>query len=107
MAGALILSNSTSLMATAPETMEKAAKENVRREIVRQISCPDFVTDNSIANDVKALVSVDEQGKITVHEINSANVALRQYVVNTLKEMKIKNGEAVGPFILIVKFRVG
>ena len=103
---ALILLSSFQSFATTPELIEKAAKENVRREIIREITCPDFVTENSEANNVKALVSVDEFGKITVYEVNSANADLKKYVTDTLKEMKIRNGEAIGKFILIVKFRV-
>ncbi len=106
-AGALMLLSSFQSFAATPETIGKAAKENVRREIIREITCPDFVTENSEANNVKALLSVDEFGKITVYEVNSANVALKKYVTDTLKEMKIRNGEAIGKFILIVKFRVG
>jgi hypothetical protein len=86
--------------------IEKSAKENVRREIIRHITCPDFITVNSEANDVKALVSVDEQGNITVYEINAANPELKKYVANTLKEMKMKNAEATDKFVLVVKFRV-
>ncbi|HLP21496.1 MAG TPA: hypothetical protein VK174_14385 [Chitinophagales bacterium] len=87
-------------------TIEKANKENVRREIIRSITCPDFVTENSEANDVKALVAVDESGKVTLYEINSANPELKKYVVNTLKEMKLKSCTPTEKFVLVVKFRV-
>jgi|ERR1043165_1409457 uncharacterized protein YuzE len=105
-AGSFLLMSTFAVMAAAPGNIEKAAKENVRREIIRNINCPEFVTENTDANDVKALVSVDETGKVTLYEINSANQQLKSYVANTLKGMKIKNGDAVEKFVLVVKFRV-
>lgn len=86
--------------------IEKANKENVRREIIRSITCPDFVTENSDANDVKALVSVDDNGNVTLYEVNSANPQLKNYVANTLKEMKLKTSTPTEKFVLVVKFRV-
>jgi hypothetical protein len=94
------------IIASVPGNVEKTARENVRREIIRNITCPEFVTQNSEANDVKALVSVDESGKVTVYEINSANPQLKSYVTNTLKEMKIRNSVPTEKFVLVVKFRV-
>lgn len=104
--GGLLLAGSMGAMASAPAHAQKAAKENVRREIIRSISCPDFVTENNEANDVKALVSVDESGHINLHEINSANPELKSYVIKMLKEMKMKDTTPTGKFVLVVKFRV-
>src|SRR5437868_4422199 len=89
--GYFFLMSSLGIIAAVPGNIQKTAKETVRREIIRNISCPDFITENSEANDVKALVSVDETGKVSLHEINSANPELKDYVVTRLKEMKIKN----------------
>jgi hypothetical protein len=94
------------IIAAVPGNVEKTAKENVRREIIRNITCPDFVTENSEANDVKALVSVDENGKVNLYEINSANPQLKKYVENTLKQMKMKNAMPTEKFVVVVKFRV-
>ena len=104
--GYFIMMSSFGIMASVPGNVEKAAKENVRREIIRNITCPEFVTENTEANDVKALISVDENGKVSLYEINSANTQLKNYVANTLKEMKMKNSVPTEKFVLIVKFRV-
>ena len=104
--GYFILMSTFGIIAAVPGNVEKAAKENVRREIIRNITCPEFVTENTQANDVKALVSVDENGNVNLFEINSANVKLKNYVANTLREMKIKNSVPTEKFVLIVKFRV-
>ena len=50
--------------------------------------------------------AVDENGNVNLFEINSANTDLKNYVANTLKEMKIKNAVATEKFVLVVKFRV-
>lgn len=102
----LVAMSALGIMASVPGNVEKAAKENVRKEMIRQISCPEFVTENTEANDVKAVVSVDEAGTVSVHEINSGNEQLKQYVENTLHEMKMKNSAPTGKFVLVVKFRV-
>ena len=104
--GYFILMSTFGIIAAVPGNVERAAKENVRREIIRNITCPEFVTENSEANDVKALVSVDETGKVTLYEVNSANPQLKSYVVNTLKEMKVHNAVPTEKFVLVVKFRV-
>ncbi len=102
----LVVMSALGIMASVPGSVEKTAKENVRKEMIRQISCPEFVTENTEANDVKALVSVDEAGTVSVHEINSGNEQLKQYVENTLHEMKMKNSAPTGKFVLVVKFRI-
>lgn len=104
--GYFILMSTFGIIAAVPGNVEKAAKENVRREIIRNITCPEFVTTNTEANDVKALVQVDENGNVNLFEINSANPELKNYVTNTLKEMKIKNAVPTEKFVLVVKFRV-
>jgi flagellar biosynthesis protein FliP len=97
---------STLTFAGDPGNMAVASKETLRREMIRNITCPDFVTENTPANDVKALVSVDENGTITLHEINSANPQLKAYVIKRLKEMKLNNSITSEKFVLVVKFRV-
>ncbi len=106
LAGYFLLMSSLGIIAAVPGNVQKNAKENVRREIIRNISCPEFITENTEANDVKAMVSVDENGKVTIHEINSANAHARNYVENALKEMKVKNSVPTEKFLLVVKFRV-
>lgn len=102
----LVLMSALGIVAAVPGNVEKAAQENVRREIIHKISCPEFVKENSDANDVKAIVSVDETGEISIHEISSGNEHLKNYVTNTLHEMKMKNTMSTGKFVLVVKFRV-
>lgn len=83
------------------------AKETVRREITRSITCPEFVTENSALNEVKAIVSVNEAGIVSIEEINSGNEQLKEYVFNQLQNKKIKNSAAITEkFVLVVKFTV-
>ncbi len=84
----------------------KSLKETIRREIVGKITCPDFVTENSEANDVKALVSVDGQGRVTVFEIYSGNEKLKTYANNQLQQMKLSSAGNDEKFVLVIKFRV-
>lgn len=98
--------SSLGIIAAVPHSVKKSAKENVSREIMQNISCPSFVTENSETNNVKALISVDETGKITLHEINAADPKLKEYVTGTLNEMKIKNTIPTGKFALVVNFLV-
>ena len=104
--GYFMLVSALGIIAAVPVKVEKAAKEKVRKEIIKNIACPDYVKENSVANDVKAMVSVNEDGKVNLHEINSANIRLRNYVENVLKEMTVKNTPAIEKFILTVRFRV-
>ncbi len=106
-AGYLFLMSSLGIIAAVPGNTQKTARENIRREIIRNITCPEFVTETSEANDVKALISVDETGRITIHEMNSANPKLRNYVEETLNKMKVKNTIPTEKFVLVVKFVVG
>jgi hypothetical protein len=103
--GYFFLMSSLGIIAAVPGNVQKAAKETVRREIIRNITCPYFVTEDSEANDVKALISVDQNGKVNLHEINSANPQLKNYVMKRLGEMKIKNPIPTEQFVLLVKFR--
>jgi hypothetical protein len=94
------------IIAAVPVKVEKAAKEKVRKEMIKNIVCPDYVKENSVANDVKAMVSVNEEGRVSLHEINSANLRLKNYVEDVLKKMTVKNTPAIEKFILTVRFRV-
>ena len=104
--GYIVAMSTLGIMASVPGNVEKAAKENVRREMIRKIQCPEFVTENSESNDVKAVVSVTGNGAVSVHEIESENPQLKQYVENTLRDMKLKNAMPTEKFVLVVKFRV-
>ncbi len=101
-----LLMSTIGIIAAVPGNVEKTAKENVRREIMRNITCPEYVTENTEANDVKAIVSVDEKGKVSLYEINSANPELKNYVEQSLKEMNLKTAVPTEKFVLVVKFRV-
>lgn len=86
--------------------IDKTSKESVRREIIRHISCPEFITENSAANDISAVVALDETGKVTLYEIDGANAEVKKYVANILKDVKITDAAPTGKFVLVVKFRV-
>lgn len=94
------------IIASVPANVNSAAKEQMRKEIANQIICPAFVTENSELNEVKAIVQVDETGKVKVLEINSGNPLLKDYVVTELNKMKIKNPATTEQFVLVIKFRV-
>lgn len=104
--GYFFLMSSLGIIASVPHSVHKNAKEMVRNEIVRNISCPEFITENSEANTVKAIVSVDELGNISVSDINSGNTQLKEYVLNQLQAMKVKNGAGAEKFVLVIHFKV-
>lgn len=101
-----MLMSTVGIIASVPANVNSAAKEKIRREISSQIICPQFVTANSELNDVKAIVQVTENGKVNVLEINSGNQQLKDYVINELGKMKIKNPATTDQFVLVIKFRV-
>jgi hypothetical protein len=106
--GYFILMSSLGIIAAAPGTAQKSTREKdrVRREIVNSISCPSFVTENSPANRVTAIVNVDEAGIVSVSEINSANPQLSSYVIGQLQNMKVKTTGLAEKFVLVVNFKV-
>ena len=109
--GCLLLINTTGVMAAAPagtnKTIRNKAKETVIREVTRNIICPDFITENSPLNEVKAIVQVNQQGIIGVQEINSGNTELKEYVLNQLKNTTIKNNALCNEkFVLDIIFKV-
>jgi AICAR transformylase/IMP cyclohydrolase PurH len=104
--GYFMLMSTFGIIASVPANVNSAAKEQIRKEISSQIICPSFVTENSELNDVKAIVRVDETGKVNVLEINSGNEQLKEYVITELGKMKIKNPATTDEFVLVIKFRV-
>lgn len=89
----------------AAKGLEKVSKENISREIIRSIRVPDFITENSVVNEVRAIVQVDKNGLVKVFETNSANEELKQYVLNELQKIKL-SADATEKFVLVVKFRI-
>ncbi len=104
--GYFVLMSTVGIIASVPANVNSAAKEQIRKEIGSQIVCPAFVTQNTVMNDVKAIVRVEETGKVKVLEINSGNEQLKDYVINELSKMKIKNPATTDEFVLVIKFRV-
>lgn len=94
------------VIAAVPATANKNAKEAVRREIIRNISCPEFITNDSEANQVKAIVEVSETGVVNIDEINSANPQLQNYVIGQLQNMKVTGTGTTEKFVLVIKFKV-
>ena len=91
--------------AASPVSIHKNSKEAVQREVIRNIACPDFITTNGPENKVKAIVEVDETGNVSVSEINSGNIELKNYVVNQLQHMKVKSTGSPEKFVLIINFK--
>ena len=104
---ALVFSSSVAISATNHASIEKNAKESVRSEIVKNITCPGFIQENSSINQVKAVVQVDSTGRVKVEEINSGNQQLRAYVIDQLQNMKVKSNGQNQRFVLVINFQVG
>lgn len=102
----LVLMLTLGIVAAVPSRVEQAAKEQLRTEIVRQISCPDFIKENSEANYVEAVISVDTMGHIVLHSINSKNPEAQNYVSQTLRGIKMPGHAPTDKVTLLVKFRV-
>jgi len=107
--GYFILMSSLGIIAAVPGNIQKEGakeKERVRREIINHISCPSFITDNSDLNRVKAIVSINENGKVEVSDINSANPQLIDYVQSQLQDMQVKSTALPEKFVLVINFKV-
>jgi hypothetical protein len=97
--------SSLGIIAAVPGNIQQNAKESVRREIIRNIACPDFVSNDSETNQVKAIVEVDENGNVNVSDINSSNEQLKDYVVEQLHNLKVKSSGTTEKFVLVIKFK--
>ena len=102
----LLLMSSFALNTANHRQIAKSAKESVRREIIRSITCPDFIEGDDATNQVKAIVEVDNNGNVSVQDINSANPRLITYVKDQLQNMKLKNlGQQTQKFVLVINFK--
>ena len=99
----IMLMSTLEILASVPGSVERNAKETVRREIIRSISCPDFITSDT---KVKAVVQVDESGNVNVLDINAESAQLKEYVTEQLHNLKIKNHSTVEKFVLVINFKI-
>lgn len=90
----------------AAKTAAVLNRDKVKAEISRNIPFPTFVTSNSAANEVRAIVDVDSNGIISVQQIDSANPEMKNYISKQLGNMQLENRIPTGPFVLVLKFRV-
>jgi hypothetical protein len=104
--GYFTLMTTFGVIASVPVSVHKSARETVRREIIRNIACPDFITTNSELNKVKAIVEVDEAGNVNIAEINSGNTELKEYVKSQLQNMKVKSTGSPEKFVLVINFKI-
>ncbi|MDB5283453.1 MAG: hypothetical protein JWO06_2528 [Bacteroidota bacterium] len=104
--GYFLLMSTLGIFASVPVSVHKTARETVRKEIIRNIACPEFLTTNSDANQVRVVVDVTEAGNVTVAEIASANPQLKQYVLSQLQDLKLKNSGSAEKVVLVIKFKV-
>ncbi|GEM_PF-1779882 len=102
---ALLFMSSFALSTANHRQIEKSAKESVRREIIRSISCPDFIEGDDVTNQVKAIVEIDNNGNVSVQDINSANPRLISYVKDQLQNMKVKSLGQTQKFVLVINFK--
>jgi hypothetical protein len=84
---------------------QQSSREMARLEIIKNIACPEFISGNGQGNEVKAVVAVDESGRVSIDEINSNNPQLKEYVINQLRDMKLKNKGTNEKFVLYIKFQ--
>ncbi len=101
----LLLMSSFALNTANHRQIAKSAKESVRREIIRSITCPDFIEGDNPANQVKAVVEIDNDGNISIDDINSGNPRLISYVKDQLQNMKVKSLGQTQKFVLVINFK--
>src|SRR5579872_6524048 len=94
-----MLMSSLGIIASVPSHVQKSATDIVRREIIRRIACPEFVTQET---EVKAIVQVDENGTVKVDEINAETEQLRDYMLNQLQNLKVKSAAPAQKFVLVI-----
>jgi len=102
----LLLTGNLGAKAIPTQPVKKDVKEKVRLEIAKSITCPDFIEENDVINQVKAIVEVDDNGRVKVLEINSANSQLKDYVSSRLENLAVKNPGQSQKFILLIRFVV-
>lgn len=102
--GTWIMSYTT--LAAAPGSEVFATTELVKKEIVKKLEVPPFITENSNDNKVVARLLVDETGRISVKEINSADERLKNYVVQQLNTMRLGKAGEAEEFVLIIRFKI-
>lgn len=105
-AGYFVLMSSLGIIAAVPARVHQSVRETVRNEIVRNLSCPDFIITNSETNQVKAVVHVDANGNVSVEEANSANPQLQNYVLAQLQHLKVNTTGFDERFVLVINFKV-
>ncbi len=92
------------ILAATPGKVSKASKTNFQKEVTRNIACPGFTTKDNKPNEVRAMVEVDENGKVNVTAIQSSSKELKEYVAEQLKNMTIKNVSNPEAFVLLIRF---
>ncbi|MBL0309528.1 MAG: hypothetical protein IPP77_07600 [Bacteroidetes bacterium] len=99
-----LLMGTLGIIASVPNQVSKASKEHVRREIIRNISIPRMMSEGTDITEVKAVVNVDESGRVRVEDVQSSNQELKNYMLNQLQDISIKNVANSERIILIVRF---
>jgi hypothetical protein len=105
-AGYLLMMSALGIFAAVPGRVEKTLQENIQKQIDRHISCPSFITGTTGTNVVRAIIRIDEKGKINIEGINASDEHLKQYVVEQLESMTIKNIVSPEKFILLIRYVV-
>ncbi len=79
----------------------------LREEISRRISYPDFARAFHLEGIVNVGISTDDNGQVTVSESNASHAGLLEYVVTHLKKMIIGDEEYKGrEYKLMLKFKM-
>lgn len=103
--GLAFLALSANILFAGTPTAEALHSINeVRSEIIGNVAPPSFVTAHPSSAEVKAIVQVDENGKLQIHEISSDNPLLKNYVLVSLRNMKV-NKAATEKFIVLIRFK--
>lgn len=107
---AIVLVTATlTLRAEQPNTVVDAQsinyKETLRRDLLRQIPCPDFVPYNSDEIQVEAIVEISPEGKVHVLEVKSDDKRLVAYVTERMSAIKLQGSGDASKVMVRIKFR--
>jgi len=85
----------------------KNANKVIQSKISKMIPYPDFALEENLEVSVFAIVSLNENGDITVERISSANQDMKNYVVSELGKIQLEDENVVAgkQYKLRVDFR--
>lgn len=105
----LFVTATASLYAEQPHASADAQsmtyKETLRRDVLRQIPCPDFIPYNSGEIEVEAIVDISADGSVHVLNVKSEDNRLVTYVKERMNSIKLPAYGDASRVIVRIKFR--